>query len=58
MLKAINQHQQMKLPSHYPKKWVVDCRKVGYGEQAYQYLSRYLYRGVTCIQIRGANNAA
>ncbi|WP_232011705.1 transposase [Moritella yayanosii] len=29
-----------------PTKWVVDCRKVGYGLPALQYLSRYLYRGV------------
>ena len=29
-----------------PTKWVVDCRKVGYGLPALQYLSHYLYRGV------------
>lgn len=29
-----------------PKKWVVDCRHVGRGETALEYLSRYLYRGV------------
>jgi hypothetical protein len=29
-----------------PKKWVVQCVKVGRGQQALQYLSRYLYRGV------------
>lgn len=33
------------LPST-PKKWVVDCKSVGQGVQALQYLSRYLYRGV------------
>ncbi|TMO72057.1 IS91 family transposase, partial [Pseudoalteromonas aurantia] len=26
--------------------FVVDCRKVGFGDKAYQYLSRYLYQGV------------
>ena len=46
MLDAINKHAQISLPAKYPKKWVVDCRKVGFGEKAYQYLSRYLYRGV------------
>lgn len=29
-----------------PKKWVVQCEKVGRGLPALQYLSRYLYRGV------------
>jgi len=29
-----------------PKKWVAQCQKVGRGDQALQYLSRYLYRGV------------
>jgi len=29
-----------------PAKWVVDCRHVGKGLPALQYLSRYLYRGV------------
>lgn len=29
-----------------PKRWVVQCKKVGRGGQALQYLSRYLYRGV------------
>ena len=29
----------------YPKKWVVDCRHIGRGKPALQYLSRYLYRG-------------
>ena len=29
-----------------PPHWVVDCRRVGRGEPALQYLSRYLYRGV------------
>jgi hypothetical protein len=29
-----------------PEQWVVDCRLVGRGETALEYLSRYLYRGV------------
>lgn len=29
-----------------PSKWVVDCRHVGHGQPALEYLSRYLYRGV------------
>ncbi len=29
-----------------PKKWVVDCKKVGAGDKAIIYLGRYLYRGV------------
>lgn len=29
-----------------PKKWVVQCQKVGKGLHALRYLSRYLYRGV------------
>ncbi len=29
-----------------PKKWIVNCRKVGNGLPALKYLSRYLYRGV------------
>ncbi len=33
-------------PGMTPKKWVAQCQKVGRGEQALQYLSRYLYRGV------------
>ncbi len=33
-------------PGLTPKKWVAQCQKVGHGEQALQYLSRYLYRGV------------
>jgi hypothetical protein len=28
------------------RKWVVDCRAVGSGEPALEYLSRDLYRGV------------
>lgn len=46
LLESINQDKAMLLPRGVPKKWVVDCRCVGYGLHALQYLSRYLYRGV------------
>jgi hypothetical protein len=46
MLEAINQSDVMTMPDNVPKKWVVDCRKVGFGLPAFKYLSRYLYRGV------------
>ncbi|MBZ0111821.1 MAG: transposase [Thermoanaerobaculia bacterium] len=36
----------LKLPSRVPKEWIVDCRHVGRGDKALEYLSRYLYRGV------------
>ena len=36
----------LRLPDHYPKEWVVDCKSVGTGEKALVYLGRYLYRGV------------
>jgi len=38
--------KEFKLPSTYPKDWIVDCRCVGTGEKALLYLSRYLYRSV------------
>ena len=34
------------VPVGLPPKWIVDCRNVGRGEPALEYLSRYLYRGV------------
>ena len=34
------------LPKDLPKQWVVNCKHVGKGLPALQYLSRYLYRGV------------
>jgi hypothetical protein len=34
------------LPANLPRQWVVDCRPVGKGLPALEYLSRYLYRGV------------
>jgi hypothetical protein len=36
----------LSIPVGLPPKWVVDCRNVGCGEPALEYLSRYLYRGV------------
>jgi len=36
----------LRLPSKYPKEWVVDCKQVGSGDKAFVYLGRYLYRGV------------
>ena len=29
-----------------PNKWIAQCQQIGHGEQALQYLARYLYRGV------------
>jgi len=48
MLDAINKHPDLSLTQikQIPKKWVVDCTKVGYGLSALKYLSRYLYHGV------------
>lgn len=34
------------MPENIPRKWVVDCSRVGKGITALKYLSRYLYRGV------------
>lgn len=36
----------LRLPAGLPRRWIVDCRKVGRGLPALRYLSRYLYRGV------------
>jgi hypothetical protein len=36
----------LSIPVGLPPRWVVDCRNVGGGEPALEYLSRYLYRGV------------
>jgi hypothetical protein len=46
MIDSINHSAALTLPNDIPKKWVVDCRKVGFGLSSLQYLSRYLYRGV------------
>jgi hypothetical protein len=34
------------LPPGLPPKWVANCRRVGQGQKALDYLARYLYRGV------------
>jgi len=36
----------LSIPKNAPRKWVVDCKRVGQGITALKYLSRYLYRGV------------
>ena len=36
----------LSIPAHLPAQWVADCKHVGKGEPALEYLSRYLYRGV------------
>lgn len=46
LLEQLTHQLDIKLPSSLPVKWVVDCRHVGKGLSALQYLSRYLYRGV------------
>jgi hypothetical protein len=46
LLQNLAQQPAITLPASLPKKWVVDCRHVGKGLPALQYLSRYLYRGV------------
>ncbi len=43
----LSQLEQAGLPlPKTPKRWVVQCQKVGRGKEALTYLSRYLYRGV------------
>jgi len=37
---------KLPIPCPMPEEWVVDCKRVGNGEPALKYLSRYLYRGV------------
>jgi len=44
MLASINQ-LQLTLPDKLPREWNVQCKHVGKGLPALQYLSRYLYRG-------------
>jgi hypothetical protein len=46
VIDAINHSSELTLPNNIPKKWVVDCRKVGFGLSSLQSLSRYLYRAV------------
>jgi hypothetical protein len=38
--------EALPIPVGVPPKWVVDCKSVGRGQPALEYLSRYLYRGV------------
>lgn len=45
MLDGLNR-ARLTIPGNVPAQWVVDCRRVGRGEPALEYLSRYLYRGV------------
>lgn len=45
VLQGLN-HEQLAVPEGVPDPWVVDCRRVGRGKRALEYLSRYLYRGV------------
>jgi hypothetical protein len=40
------QAEYLAIPNNLPDKWVVDCKHVGKGQPALEYLSRYLYRGV------------
>jgi hypothetical protein len=44
-LAALNE-AGLPVSENVPKKWVVDCSRVGQGISALKYLSRYLYRGV------------
>jgi hypothetical protein len=44
-LAALNENG-FSIPKNVPRKWVVDCTRVGKGITALKYLSRYLYRGV------------
>lgn len=45
ILAALNE-AKLPIPFGVPDKWVVDCKHVGKGQPALEYLSRYLYRGV------------
>ena len=45
LLDGLNQ-AGLTIPDNLPEQWVTDCRRVGRGEPALEYLSRYLYRGV------------
>jgi len=48
MLDAINQHADLSLADidTLPTKWVVDCRKIGYGLPALKYLSLSVSRRI------------
>jgi len=45
MLDGLNK-AGLPIPGNAPEQWVADCRRVGHGEPALEYLARYLYRGV------------
>lgn len=45
ILDALNE-AKLPIPTGLPTRWVVDCKHVGRGKSALEYLSRYLYRGV------------
>ena len=45
LLEALVDHG-LQVPKKCPKKWVVDCKRVGNGEKAIIYLGNYLYKGV------------
>lgn len=45
LLKALVDHGFL-ISKDCPKKWVVDCKRVGNGEKAIIYLGNYLYKGV------------
>jgi hypothetical protein len=45
MLDGLN-NAGLPIPGNVPEQWVADCCRVGHGEPALEYLSRYLYRGV------------
>ncbi|EDM25265.1 hypothetical transposase [Lentisphaera araneosa HTCC2155] len=49
-LAALTEHKIGFQSSLYAKKWNVDCRSVGQGLHALEYLSRYLMRGVVSEQ--------
>ena len=44
-LEAMNE-AGLSIPGNLPDKWVVNCKPVGKGKPALEYLSLYLYRGV------------
>ena len=56
LLAALN-HAAMPIPTGVPARWIVDCTRVGTGQPALEYLSRYLYRGVISEHNILANHA-
>ncbi|WP_422491584.1 IS91 family transposase [Endozoicomonas sp. ALE010] len=48
LLRALDEQGllSLSLKTRLPKEWVVNCKRVGKGLPALEYLSRYLYRGV------------